>query len=141
MLFGHLRQSLSHLVHSVRDDAVAAERWVSGGVVRPAAHLISGIGQTVGGAERFAAHEVRSLASGVAGAEHAFVNGVEHGYRAISTEVKGVGQVLGSIGGRVAHDAEAVWGFGERVGRGVDSVARFVPIVLMGGALVWVARQ
>lgn len=135
------RVSLSNLVHAARDDVVAAERWVGNHTVVPAAHLVSGIGQTLGGVERFAQHEVRALASGVSSTEHMIQNGVEHGYRAISTEVRSVGQVLGGVAHRIGDDVSAVWSFGERLGHGLDAAVRFIPLVLAGGAIVYVARH
>lgn len=144
-IFGHhlhIRHvSLSGLVHAIRDDVGAAERWAVGHTVVPAAHLVSGIGQALGGAERFAAHEVRALAQGVASTEHMIANGVEHGYRAIGHEVKSVGQVLGGVAHRIGSDVDGVWSFGEKLGHGLERASAFLPIVLAGGAIVWIARN
>lgn len=135
------RLRFSNIIHAVRDDVASAERWVRGHAVVPAAHLVSGIGQQLGGFERHAESEIRSLATGVASAEHSIVNGVEHGYHAIQREVKGVGQVLGGIGHRVADDASAVWSFGERMGRGLEGTLTYLPVALAGGAIVWLGRS
>lgn len=127
--------------HRFVDDVRGDAAWVGGHVVQPAAHLVSGAVHAIGGAERLVEHEVRNLVADVRSAEHHVVDGAEHAYRWVSQEVKGVGQVLGSVAHRIGDDASAVWSFGERLGRGIDTATRMLPLILGGGALVWVATN
>lgn len=141
--FGSWLHSVAHAVGGAlrRDAQVVAHG------LHAVQHGASVLGGAIGGAERFAAHEVRALASGVASAEHHLVDGVEHGYRWVKTEVKGAGQVIGSaahwVGGvahRIGDDVSAVWSWGEGLGRGVEHMTQYLPIIVGGGALLYVAR-
>lgn len=140
-IFAHLRHSFEHLVHQGVDDVRAAGHWVGNHTVLPLAHLASSVGHVVGGVERSVVSGVRTVEHSVVSVEQSLVHGVQHGYRAISHEIAGAGQVIGGIAHRLGTDAEAALTMTERVGRSLGTAATYLPIVLMGGAVIWVAKK
>lgn len=111
-------------------DARAAENWMSNHTVRPISHVVGSAGQLVGRAERFAGDQVKRLEHGIVTDEQALVGGVRHGLHAVENVVSGVGQVIG----RAGHDVNALW-------TGAERAARWVPVVVAGGAVLWAVNQ
>ena len=108
------------------------------------AHTVGGMGATVGGLERRVVNGVQEVVHGIGAAEHAATHAVSGGARWIGHEVRGAGQAIGGVISTVSGDVKAGWGTLERVGHGVGSAlettTQLVPIVLVGGAIVLIAR-
>jgi len=147
MRFGHLsvhlhqpaflkaiERGLSRAEHAVVNDLRAVGHATSA--------FVGGAGAAIGGLERRAINGVTSVTHEIGSAEKAISHAVAGGAQWVQHEVAGVGQVIGGVTTTIAGDAKSTWGVLERAGRSlgatIEGATMVLPILLVGGVVVWV---
>ena len=130
--FANLWGKVQNGVHIAEADLRGAEKWVVAHTIVPLSTVAGTVTRSIEYDASLVGNAVKSVGHSIVTEEQILQHGVQDGARAVGSVLKGVGQFVGGIANDVTGVADAAAG-------GAKSVAKYLPILLLGGGVLFVA--